>query len=276
MRARDARGPRAAAGRRDLRSAREPRGPAQGSCARPARVSPRRGSTAHRAQAGLDRPPSPGGARPPTEPRRGSTAPPRRRSPSPPRAQRRSRRRASRSRRRSGGGRLPGERAVHGLEPIRRLLPIAPRACRAHVATRRDPAKRSARRRREGALRTPRSRGGMPRASGPHGAGKVRRRPRPGGRRGGPAHGGAPGRRAMGLRGAARGETARTTAQDPAQDPAAPCPAGRVRRQPHAPAPDRLRVGERDPRGEPARPRPLGRALGAQGPGLSGVVCARS
>ena len=275
MRARDARGPRAAAGRRDLRSAREPRGPAQGSCARPARVSPRRGSTAHRAQAGLDRPPSPGGARPPTEPRRGSTA---HRGDDRPRRLARS---AGLVDARAGAGDGPGgPSARRARRPRARADPPAaadratgvPRPCR-HAAR---PGQALCAPAPRGRAAHPEIARGHAEGFGPSRRGEGPAAPRPGGRRGGPAHGGAPGRRAMGLRGAARGETARTTAQDPAQDPAAPCPAGRVRRQPHAPAPDRLRVGERDPRGEPARPRPLGRALGAQGPGLSGVVCARS
>ena len=46
--------------------------------------------------------------------------------------------------------------------------------------------------------------------------------------------------RAMGLRGAVRGKTVKTTVQDPA----APCPLDRVRRQFHAPAPDRLWVSD--------------------------------
>ena len=46
--------------------------------------------------------------------------------------------------------------------------------------------------------------------------------------------------RAMGLRGAVRGKAVKTTIQNPA----APCPLDRVRRQFHAPAPDRLWVSD--------------------------------
>ena len=46
--------------------------------------------------------------------------------------------------------------------------------------------------------------------------------------------------RAMGLRGAVRGQIVKTTLQNPA----APCPLDRVRRQFHAPAPDRLWVSD--------------------------------
>ena len=46
--------------------------------------------------------------------------------------------------------------------------------------------------------------------------------------------------RATGLRGAVRGKAVRTTIQDPA----APCPLDRVRRQFHAPSPDRLWVSD--------------------------------
>ena len=45
-----------------------------------------------------------------------------------------------------------GGRAVHGVEPICRLLPIAPSTYYAHRVARRDPAKRSARRNRDDAL----------------------------------------------------------------------------------------------------------------------------
>ena len=49
--------------------------------------------------------------------------------------------------------------------------------------------------------------------------------------------------RAMGLRGAVRGKTVKTTVQNPA----ALCPLDRVRRQFHAPGPDRLWVGDFTP-----------------------------
>ena len=46
--------------------------------------------------------------------------------------------------------------------------------------------------------------------------------------------------RAMGLRGAVRGKRVRTTVPDKAL----PCPLGRVNREFHAPAPDRLWVSD--------------------------------
>ncbi len=64
---------------------------------------------------------------------------------------------------RAGGARPPVEamiafvddhRAVHGVEPICRLLPIAPSTYHAHVAVRRDPARASARGRRDAELRS--------------------------------------------------------------------------------------------------------------------------
>jgi putative transposase len=45
-------------------------------------------------------------------------------------------------------------RAVYGVEPICRVLPIAPSSYHARVAQRADPAKASARARRDAALRT--------------------------------------------------------------------------------------------------------------------------
>ena len=48
---------------------------------------------------------------------------------------------------------IDDHRAVHGVEPICRLLPIAPSTYRVHAATRRDPARRPARARRDAELR---------------------------------------------------------------------------------------------------------------------------
>ena len=48
---------------------------------------------------------------------------------------------------------IDDHRAVHGVEPICRLLPIAPSTYHAHVAVRRDPARASARGRRDAELR---------------------------------------------------------------------------------------------------------------------------
>lgn len=44
-------------------------------------------------------------------------------------------------------------RSVHGVEPICKVLPIAPSTYHAHVAKRRDPAKQSLRARRDQALK---------------------------------------------------------------------------------------------------------------------------
>lgn len=45
-------------------------------------------------------------------------------------------------------------RAVYGVEPIRRVLPIAPSTYHAHVARQLDPSKRSVRVKRDEALRS--------------------------------------------------------------------------------------------------------------------------
>ena len=48
---------------------------------------------------------------------------------------------------------IDDHREVYGVEPICRVLPIAPSTYHAHVAARRDPSRRSARRRRDDDLR---------------------------------------------------------------------------------------------------------------------------
>ena len=48
---------------------------------------------------------------------------------------------------------IDDHREAHGVEPICEVLPIAPSTYRAHRATRRDPAKGSARARRDAVLR---------------------------------------------------------------------------------------------------------------------------
>ena len=139
---------------------------------------------------------------------------------------------------------VDAHRHAHGVEPICRLLPIAPRAYRAHAAARRDPTRASARARRDAELRSEIARVhaenfGLSRRSEGLGARKVWRQLR--------REGVAAARctverlmRAMGLRGAVRGKAVKTTIQNPA----APCPLDRVRRQFHAPAPDRLWVSD--------------------------------
>jgi hypothetical protein len=48
---------------------------------------------------------------------------------------------------------IDDHRGAHGVEPICKMLPIAPSTYHAHVAKRRDPAKRSARARQDAALK---------------------------------------------------------------------------------------------------------------------------
>ena len=133
---------------------------------------------------------------------------------------------------------IDDHRAVHGVEPICHPLPIAPSTYHAHVAARRDPARASARARRDAELRPEIARVHAENF-GVYGARKVWRQLR--------REGVAVARctverlmRVMGLRGVVRGKAVRTTVQNPA----APCPLDRVNRQFHAPAPDRLWVSD--------------------------------
>ena len=48
---------------------------------------------------------------------------------------------------------IDDHRGAHGVEPICKVLPIAPSTCQAHVAKRRDPARLSARARQDAALK---------------------------------------------------------------------------------------------------------------------------
>jgi putative transposase len=48
---------------------------------------------------------------------------------------------------------IDAHRDVHGVEPICRLLPIAPSTYHAHVTRRKDPSRMSARARRDAVLR---------------------------------------------------------------------------------------------------------------------------
>jgi putative transposase len=67
---------------------------------------------------------------------------------------------------------IDDHRAVYGVEPICKLLPIAPSTYHAHVAKRADPAKLSARARRDAALR-PEIDACSPRTSSVYGVRKV-------------------------------------------------------------------------------------------------------
>ena len=125
-------------------------------------------------------------------------------------------------------------RDVYGVEPICKVLPIAPSAYRARVAQRRDPSRLSARARRDLDLK-PQIARVFAENFAVYGVRKVWRQMR---------------ReeislarctverlmRQMGLRGVIRGKPVRTTISDKA----APCPRDHVNRQFHAPAPDRL------------------------------------
>jgi putative transposase len=48
---------------------------------------------------------------------------------------------------------IDDQRGAHAVEPICKVLPIAPSTYHAHVARRNDPTKRSARAKRDGALK---------------------------------------------------------------------------------------------------------------------------
>ena len=129
-------------------------------------------------------------------------------------------------------------RGVHGVEPICRLLPIAPSTYHAHAAARRNPSKRSARTRRDDGLRAEIVRVHTENF-GVYGARKVWRQLR---REGVEVARCTVERlmRAMGLQGAVRGKRIRTTIPDPAQ----PCPRDKVNRVFSAPAPNRLWVSD--------------------------------
>jgi putative transposase len=129
-------------------------------------------------------------------------------------------------------------REAYGVEPISRVLPIAPSTYHAHVAQRVEPTKRSARARRDAALR-PEVRGVFEENFRVYGVRKVWRQMR--------REGFAVARctverlmRDMGLQGVIRGKPVRTTVSDKA----APCPLDRVNRQFRAPAPNMLWVSD--------------------------------
>lgn len=129
-------------------------------------------------------------------------------------------------------------RVVHGVEPICRLLPIAPSTYHAHVAKRDDPARLSDRARRDAALRIE-VRRVFDANFRVYGVRKVWHQLR---REGFDVARCTVARlmRAMGLAGVIRGKPVRTTISDRS----APCPLDRVNRQFHAPAPDMLWVSD--------------------------------
>jgi len=129
-------------------------------------------------------------------------------------------------------------RAVYGVEPICRVLPIAPSTYYAHAARRADPGKRPARSRSDAALAVE-IRRVFAENFRVYGVRKVWRQL---GREGIGVARCTVARlmRAMGLQGAVRGKPVRTTISDKA----APCPLDRVNRQFQAPRPNVLWVSD--------------------------------
>jgi hypothetical protein len=128
---------------------------------------------------------------------------------------------------------IDDHREVHGVEPICKVLPIAPSTYHAHVARRADPTKLSDRARRDLALKPEVARIFAENFE-VYGARKVWRQLR--------REGFAVARctverlmRAIGLSGVIRGKPVKTTVSNKA----APCPLDRVNRQFNAPAPNR-------------------------------------
>jgi len=133
---------------------------------------------------------------------------------------------------------IDAHRAAHGVEPICRVLPIAPSTYHAHVAGRRDPARLSARARRDLALK-PEILRVFTENFEVYGARKVWRQMQ--------REGFSIARctveqlmREMGLQGAIRGKPVKTTVSDKS----APCPLDQVNRHFNAPAPNRLWVSD--------------------------------
>ena len=133
---------------------------------------------------------------------------------------------------------IDDHREAHGVEPICKVLPIAPSTYRAHAARRRDPTKGSARTRRDAAL-CEKIRRVFDENFQVYGVRKVWRQLK--------RDGEAVARctverlmRAMGLQGAVRGKAAKTTVSDRS----APCPLDKVNRQFQAPRPNALWVSD--------------------------------
>ena len=129
---------------------------------------------------------------------------------------------------------IDDHRTLYGVEPICKLLPIAPSTYHARVAQRADPAKASARAKRDAGLRTE-IRRVFEANFGVYGVRKIWRQL---GREGVSVAHCTVARlmRQMGLRGVIRGKEARTTVSDRAM----PCPADRVNRQFRASRPNLL------------------------------------
>ena len=133
---------------------------------------------------------------------------------------------------------IDDHRASYGVEPICRLLPIAPSTYHAHRARKDDLSRLSDRAKRDAELRVEIGRVHAENF-GVYGVRKVWRQLR---REGFDVARCTVERlmHAMGLRGVVRGKTVRTTVPDPAQ----PCPRDKVNRQFQAPAPNRLWVSD--------------------------------
>lgn len=133
---------------------------------------------------------------------------------------------------------IDDNRGVHGVEPICRVLPIAPSTYHKHVAQRQDPSRLSARAQEDMAMKPEIARV-FAENFAVYGVRKVWRQMM--------REGFWIGRctverlmREMGLQGVIRGKPVRTTISDQA----APCPLDHVNRQFHAPAPNRLWVSD--------------------------------
>jgi len=133
---------------------------------------------------------------------------------------------------------IDDNRASYGVEPICRVLPIAPSTYHEHVAQRQDPTRLSARARQDMALKPEIARV-FAENFAVYGVRKVWRQMM---REGYPIARCTVERlmREMGLAGVIRGKPVRTTISDKA----APCPLDHVNRQFHAPAPNRLWVSD--------------------------------
>ena len=129
---------------------------------------------------------------------------------------------------------IDDHRAAYGVEPICRVLPIAPSTYHDHAARRRDPTKRSARAKRDAALKVE-VRRVFDENFQVYGVRKIWRQLQ---RQGFDVARCSVSRlmRQMGLQGAIRGKPIRTTVSNKS----APCPLDRVNRQFHAPAPNAL------------------------------------
>ena len=135
-------------------------------------------------------------------------------------------------------GFIDDHREAYGVEPICRVLPIAPSTYRAHVAKRSDPSKLSTRARRDLTLKPEIARVFAENFE-VYGVRKVWRQLQ---REGVDIARCTVARlmRSMGLQGVIRGKRVRTTIGDKA----APCPLDHVNRQFHAPHPDALWVSD--------------------------------